>query len=88
MDPNLHLTADTADSNVLDASGIREYQSIIGTVVISCRQGTFTAYLKIKILYDDGGGKYNSQEFKAFRQEHGIAREITVTDTPQQNSVV
>lgn len=43
--------------------------------------------LKIQCLRDDKGGEYMSKEFDSFCSEHGIRREHTIRDTPQQNGV-
>ncbi|KIM21895.1 hypothetical protein M408DRAFT_32434, partial [Serendipita vermifera MAFF 305830] len=43
--------------------------------------------VKIKALRDDKGGEYMSAEFNRFCEDHGIAREHTIRDTPQQNGV-
>lgn len=43
--------------------------------------------LKIQCLRDDKGGEYMSAEFDALCTEHGIRREHTIRDTPQQNGV-
>ena len=43
--------------------------------------------LTVKKLRDDKGGEYISKELDAFCKEHGIDRECTQRDTPQQNGV-
>ena len=40
---------------------------------------------KIKVLRDDKGGEYMSNEMAQYLREHGIQREHTVRATPQQN---
>ena len=40
---------------------------------------------KIKVLRDDKGGEYMSNEMAQYLKEHGIQREHTVRATPQQN---
>jgi hypothetical protein len=42
---------------------------------------------KIKILRSDNGGQYTSNEFKDFREEAQIKRELTTPYNPQQNGV-
>jgi transposase InsO family protein len=41
----------------------------------------------IKILRDDKGGEYSSNALRDFCDAHGIAREHTIRDTPQQNGL-
>jgi transposase InsO family protein len=41
----------------------------------------------IKTLRDDKGGEYSSNQFRDFHLEHGIQRERTIRDTPQQNGL-
>jgi transposase InsO family protein len=41
----------------------------------------------IKILRDDKGGEYSSHALRDFCDAHGIAREHTIRDTPQQNGL-
>jgi hypothetical protein len=41
----------------------------------------------IRTLRDDKGGEYTSNELKAFCDEHGISREHTIRDSPEQNGV-
>eukprot|EP00171_Calliarthron_tuberculosum_P022896 IDg22896t1 len=42
---------------------------------------------KIKALRSDGGGEYTSNEFQAYLDDNGIAQQLTVPYTPQQNGV-
>eukprot|EP00171_Calliarthron_tuberculosum_P022304 IDg22304t1 len=42
---------------------------------------------KIKALRSDGGGEYTSTEFKDYLDKNGIAQQLTVAYTPQQNGV-
>ena len=42
---------------------------------------------KIKALRSDGGGEYTSNEFKDYLEQSGIAQQLTVPYTPQQNGV-
>lgn len=42
---------------------------------------------KLKMLRSDNGGEYLSGEFIAFCVQHGIARQLTTPNTPQQNGV-
>jgi transposase InsO family protein len=42
---------------------------------------------RIKILRLDNGGKYKSNAFNLYCQKHGIKRQFTITNTPQQNGV-
>ena len=42
---------------------------------------------KLLALRDDKGGEYISNEFDAFCAEHGIERQHTVRNRPQQNGV-
>ena len=42
---------------------------------------------KLGTLRDDKGGEYMSREFEAFCIEHGIQRQHTVRNHPQQNGV-
>ena len=44
--------------------------------------------LKIKCLRSDHGGKYISDEFFDFCEQHGIKRQFSVVGTPQQNGLV
>ena len=44
--------------------------------------------LQIKTFKSDGGGKFTSNEFKAYLSNHGIAHHISCPYTPQQNGVV
>ena len=44
--------------------------------------------LQIKTFKFDGGGKFTSNEFKAYLSNHGIAHHISCPYTPQQNGVV
>ncbi|GAU50842.1 hypothetical protein TSUD_232190 [Trifolium subterraneum] len=41
----------------------------------------------LKILRTDGGGEYNSNEFKTFCEEKGITHEVTAPYTPQHNGL-
>ena len=41
--------------------------------------------LKIKCLRSDRGGEFTSQEFNSFCEEHGIKRQLSTPQTPQQN---
>lgn len=43
--------------------------------------------VKIQRLRDDKGGEFISNEFNDFCRTHGIHREHTIRDTPQQNGV-
>ncbi|KAL3691769.1 hypothetical protein R1sor_005420 [Riccia sorocarpa] len=42
---------------------------------------------KIKKLRSDGGGEYNSNQFKQFCEDHEILRQVTIAYTPQLNGV-
>ena len=42
---------------------------------------------KIHILRTDNGGEFTSDEFFLFCRRHGIRRELSCADTPQQNGV-
>jgi transposase InsO family protein len=42
---------------------------------------------KIKTLRTDRGREYLSEQFKKFCEEKGIARQLTIHYTPQQNGV-
>ena len=42
---------------------------------------------KIKALRTDRGREYLSEQFKIFCYEKGIARQLTIPYTPQQNGV-
>lgn len=42
---------------------------------------------RIRILRTDGGGEFNSIEFKTYLRENGIQHQITVPYTPQQNGM-
>ena len=42
---------------------------------------------KIKRLQTDNGGEFTSEEFLTFCRKHGIKRELTCVETPQQNGV-
>jgi transposase InsO family protein len=42
---------------------------------------------KIKALRTDRGREYLSEQFKKFCEEKGIARQLTIHYTPQQNGV-
>ena len=42
---------------------------------------------KLKILRTDGGGEFNSNEFKTFCEENGIEHEVTAPYTPQHNGL-
>ena len=42
---------------------------------------------KLGTLRDDKGGEYMSREFEAFSIDHGIQRQHTVRNCPQQNGV-
>lgn len=44
--------------------------------------------LHIKMLHSDRGGEYLSTNFDTYLKDHGITRELTVHDSPQQNGVV
>ncbi|KAK2370871.1 putative mitochondrial protein [Trifolium repens] len=41
----------------------------------------------LKILRTDGGGEYNSNDFKLFCEEKGIIHEVTAPYTPQHNGL-
>jgi transposase InsO family protein len=43
--------------------------------------------VKIKILHSDNGGEYKSREFDDYLASKGIARRLTVHDTPEHNGV-
>jgi transposase InsO family protein len=40
-----------------------------------------------KYLWLDNGGKYKSNAFNLYCQKHGIKRQFTIPNTPQQNNV-
>lgn len=42
---------------------------------------------KIKTLRSDNGGEYRSKEFDEYLIRHGIQRQLTVPESPQQNGV-
>jgi len=42
---------------------------------------------RIRRLRTNNGGEYTSEEFLSFCRQHGIKRELTCADTPQQNGV-
>ena len=42
---------------------------------------------KIKYLRFDNGEKYYSKKFEEFYSKYGIRRQLTVSRTPQQNSM-
>jgi transposase InsO family protein len=42
---------------------------------------------KIKALRTDRGREYLSEQFKTFYDENGIARQLTILYTPQQNGI-
>jgi transposase InsO family protein len=42
---------------------------------------------RINFLRTDGGGEYESAEFRAYLKEKGIYHEKTNADTPQENGV-
>ena len=42
---------------------------------------------KIKALRTDRGREYLSEQFKTFYDENGIARQLTIPYTPQQNGI-
>jgi hypothetical protein len=42
---------------------------------------------RIKNLQLDNGGKYKLNAFNLYYQKHGIKRQFTITNTPQQNGV-
>ena len=42
---------------------------------------------EIKTLRSDRGHEYLSEQFKGFCDEKGIARQLTISYTPQQNGV-
>ena len=44
--------------------------------------------MKIKCLRLDNGGKFTSNEFNEFCEDHGIKRQFSAAKTPQQNGVV
>jgi hypothetical protein len=52
------------------------------TWLLRQRDGT-----RVKTLRSDRGGKYLSEEFDKYLQEQGIELQLTVHDSPQQNSV-
>ena len=43
--------------------------------------------IKIKTLRFDWGREYLSEQFKGFCDEKGIARQLTISYTPQQNNI-
>ena len=43
--------------------------------------------LKIKCLRTDNGGEFLSNDFMEYCKEHGIQRQLTCPETPQQNGV-
>ena len=43
--------------------------------------------MKLKILRIDGGGEYNSKEFKEFCEAKGIEHEVIAPYTPQHNGL-
>jgi transposase InsO family protein len=42
---------------------------------------------KLKILRTNGGGEYNSTEFRKFYEENGIEHEVAALYTPQHNGL-
>ena len=48
---------------------------------------TNQSHEQVKSIRTDNGGEYLSNSFKLFLQEHGIAHQLTVAYTPQQNGV-
>jgi len=42
---------------------------------------------KLKCLRTDNGGEFVNKEFEDFLRHHGIARQLTIAYTPQQNAV-
>ena len=45
-------------------------------------------HVKIKCLRSDNGGKFNSNEFIAFCETHGIKRQFSAAKTTQQNGLL
>lgn len=43
--------------------------------------------MSINCLHTDNGGEFLSNEFLDYCKEHGICRQMTCPDTPQQNGV-
>ena len=50
--------------------------------------GREPTYSKVKALRTDRGREYLSEQFKTLCDEKGIARQLTIPGTPQQNGVV
>lgn len=44
--------------------------------------------MKIKCLRSDQGGEFTSSEFNSYCEKHGIRRQLSAPQTPQQNGVV
>ena len=43
--------------------------------------------VKIKCLRSDRGGKFTSREFNIYCEEHGIRRQLSSPNTPEQNGI-
>lgn len=41
----------------------------------------------IKMFHRDSGGEFTSNEFREFLEMNGIAHQVTVHDTPEENGV-
>jgi len=80
-------------------SFIDDFSRFKAVYLLKRKSETFTAFKQFKAwaenvtsqrmgsLRDDKGGEYMSREFEAFCIDHGIQRQHTVRNRPQQNGV-
>jgi transposase InsO family protein len=78
---------------------IDDYSCFKAVYMLKRKSEAFAAFKQFKVwaenvtgkrlgsLHNDKGGKYMSQEFEAFCIDHGIQRQHTVRNQPQQNGV-
>ncbi|RDX97111.1 hypothetical protein CR513_20159, partial [Mucuna pruriens] len=66
---------------------LKEKGAVFSLFVKFCTSVERQSGLKIKILRTDGGGEYNSKEFKEFCEAKGIEHEVTAPYTPQHNGL-
>ena len=66
---------------------LKEKGAMFSLFVKSCTSVERQSELKLKILKTDGGGEYNSKEFKEFCEAKGIEHEVTTPYTPQHNGL-
>jgi len=67
---------------------LKEKGVVFSLFVKFCTSVERQSKLELKILRTDGGGEYNSKEFKEFCEVKGIEHKVTAPYTTQHNGLV